>query len=179
MKRFTLWVAFAVCFLTVSANGQTYKDHFKVWVDVKGTDSAKAEALSFISRELRSLKDVDIVESNPEYAIRLTVHTVKMTNGYEGGYAYSIVISEPFNIGLFDAALEMKWVNQDAANVFTDICARQEELIFHALWISGMDGLRKTCEEPVAGFDSQPLEKRRKARRQVQERRAESEAKQS
>ncbi|HEV8543238.1 MAG TPA: hypothetical protein VGR78_12655 [Verrucomicrobiae bacterium] len=70
----------------------------RVKVDGKAPDDVKPQIQSYIKRELRSLKDVEISDEKPQYEIRveameISTKTAGRTN--LNGYAFSALLLSP------------------------------------------------------------------------------------
>src|SRR5215467_1700638 len=82
----------ALC--SASVNAQQNKWTSRVSVDVSAKDEIKNEIISYAGRELRSLGDIVIVESKPNYRISIVAITTHNQANQETGYALSVTATE-------------------------------------------------------------------------------------
>ena len=107
--------------------------NFKVQFIVPAVNELTDQVKSYVTRELRSLHDVELVERDPNldsFLISIYPIAVKLSNGINAG----IVVSFVFMKG---------------------------ELIHHAVVMGSPDDLKVMCESIIAHFDTQWLEPRR------------------
>ena len=146
-------------------------DQPKTKVKVTVAGSGSVEASSFITRELRTLGDVEIVSTNQDCSIEVVVLETKR-GGNPIGYALSILItgrnSIPYVLGV-----ATKNISDDSARSIVNSAAiASKELVtvlLHEVRTCPDDGLRKTCESIVAQFDTDHLEPGRKMWKDLQE----------
>lgn len=138
MKRY-LWIAALLCCLSSVCLAQSKK--LRIDVSVTAQDvQAKKDALSYITRELRSLGDVEVVDDG-DYSISLIViKTTTKANVHNG-----FVVSYNF--------LQIQRCNGEFGWLVLD----------HQLEIGGPDDLRAICESIIAEQDTTSLAKLRKA----------------
>lgn len=79
----------ALCLFGPSTYAQNIKPQFKVKLEVSCNDEIKNEIYSYLSRELRSLGDVVLVDSNEYYTIQIVGMTTKTKDGYNAGITLS------------------------------------------------------------------------------------------
>ena len=113
------------------------------------SDNMKNTIESFMNRELRSLGDVEISYSEPQWTINV-VHLKLAVNGMFTGHALSVVATK---------AIASQSTNKYAAPI--------DALVHHVLCIGGTDDLRERCQMIVAGFDSSELEPYRQVNKNV------------
>lgn len=77
-----------------AADTQILKTRVSVVVAAQGT--AKTEFESYVKRELRGLKDVDVVETSPDYTLSFVVLETQSKGGAATGYAISEVVTHRF-----------------------------------------------------------------------------------
>jgi hypothetical protein len=146
----------------------------KVRVTVSAPDSMKREARSFLTRELRALGDVEVVDTvaYSDYHIHRHIRVVAVETKSRGstvptGYAVSAIVTVPLNLitlktilpGFDDAKLK--------AAKETTAC---HELIFgHYLRIGPPDGLAELCESLIAEIDGEEFEGVRKSNRELKQ----------
>jgi len=134
--------------------------HTRVQVIVDCDDSAlKNRIVSFISRELRSLGDVDITDVAPMYKISIVAIAVRLRSGYTAGHAVSTVISSPL-VNL-DWALSDE-LTPEAKKSLSEMLAAHESLDDHRVFVGNEEALRASLEELIADFDAAELEPTRR-----------------
>jgi hypothetical protein len=85
--------------LTALADDQ--EKSIKVRVRVSADDSMKRETLSFLTRELRSLGDVEVVDTAPDYEISVVaLETSSRGSTVPTGYAVSAIVTAPIDLTL-------------------------------------------------------------------------------
>jgi hypothetical protein len=161
MKRpLILLIAVATMTLGVITNSQEQtKYRFHVQLIVSGEESIKGLITSYINRELRSLRDVEIVYSNPGWELSIVAMELSTVSRRKIGVALSTVILKRFqNQALLESFISGK--NKEIVTVLTDDLYSFED---HWLNVGSDDNLRKTCNEIVADFDADYLEGARKS----------------
>jgi hypothetical protein len=142
------------------ASGEDAVWRQRIAVSVTCNDGAlRSEITSFISRELRGLGDVDITDDNPSFKISVVAMSVKMQNGYDAGYAFSVIITSP--LGDWSWALSDKLNSQAKASI-AQLFQGHESLEDDELVVGNNDDLRQNLTEIIAKFDANSLEPRRK-----------------
>ena len=161
MKRsLILLTAVIVMILGVTSNSEEQTDHeFRVQVSVSSKDdSFEGLVKSYINRELRSLRDVEIVYSNPQWKLSILAMPLSLKSGYKTGLALSIVVLPKFDNQL------LTWpIPEDARRFITLMTSGLYHYPGHLLYTGSNDDLRKLCDEIVADFDTDYLEKARKS----------------
>ena len=163
MKRsLILLTAVIVMTLGVTTNSEEQTDHkFRVQVSVSSKDdSFEGLVKSYINRELRSLRDVEIVYRNPRWKLSIVALEDFTKSGRKMGVTLSTVILRRFD-------------NQFLLSTLPENYRRLASLQTSGLydhydqWVNGgsNDDLRTICNEIVAKFDTRYLEKVRKSLR--------------
>ena len=124
----TCFLILVVC-LSWSSESFSKNHNFKVALVTSGETS---QAFSYVTRELRSLGDVLIVDKDYDYSIHITTMSIKNTNGNPLGYAMAEVILN-----------------------------RYDGFLVSNLTFFGETGLESRCESLVADFDTHLLEPHR------------------
>lgn len=133
----------------------------KIAVTTSAKESVKGEFESYIKREFRSLKDVEIVDSEADFTISFVILETQTKGGGTTGYAISQVLSHPFPRSVFHLMFKDKLSPKD----FEWIKKATEAAKFvdgHSLRTCGPDELKSVCEKLVAEFDTNTLEPARK-----------------
>lgn len=141
----------------VSAAAQN-KPTFRIGVKVEGEGGLELDAYICLCRELRSLNDVEVVDTKPTY----TIHAIVMKHQPSGSNkVLGIAISW---LTLYHIAVKsprVAVVNHELEN--PSVVA----IVDHQLWSGGPDSLTKKCEEYIAHINSDILEPNRKLLQKV------------
>ena len=149
----------------VNNAAQTGSLRFSVELDVSSRDdTVETQIISYIARELRALRDVDIVVSNsPDYRIQILAVESLNVAGSIIGYDLSIIITEPLDKQLisFISASQKTDEHKEIVRLVLD---GQQNILAHWIKVGGPDDLRELCNRIVADLDAKHLEPVRKAR---------------
>jgi hypothetical protein len=144
---------------------------FRVSVMVSGSDSLKKLVASYITKELRSLPDVVVVEKEPEYTISIVATELKRKKGYTAGFVLSLVELKLFDTKHFleDIKTVMfpnlvpEGIRQYVETQMPGLCR-----IHYQQAITGSEKeLSSTCSTIVANFDRRNLEPLRPERQKT------------
>ena len=148
----------------------------KVRVTVSASDSMKREALSFLTRELRALGDVEVVDTAPSYQIEVVaLETSSRASTVPTGYAVSAIVTSPVNLSVLKSLFEQLGQGENAElydSLFkaTEEATAGHEMIFgHYLRIGPSDELAKLCEGLIATIDGETFERARKAMQEMKQ----------
>lgn len=161
--KIKLTLAFALITLcSLSAYAQQNKRTYRVFLQVGGNDQIKSDIISYVSRELRSLGDIVIVDSPDSDCLIWIVGAIpRIQSGFDLGYALSVVATEikdkDYLNSLVPECLSKEDWRRKALNTELTL---GEILDQHFLYI-GSD-LRKLCSDVVAAVDGDVFEKARK-----------------
>ncbi len=165
---------------------QETKTSFKVRLDIIAEDKDTKQTIeSYISRELRNLGDVTIVDTGEDCELGLIVFESKTLSGIKAGIAISVVYYEPQNV------IELLYIQEEVYNLINllitpPVTEQRQELIEkvsglslridnvfsgignysakkHLLYTGDIDDLRNRCEKIVVDFDNLYLKEKRKA----------------
>ena len=167
MKRlFILLIAVVAFTLVITATSQEQPDpRFRVQVSVSADENIKGLITSYINRELRGLRDVEIVYKNPRWLLQVVALEITTKGGYKSGVALSIVVLEQFDNSLLKALMhetnQKDLVDLVASNLYS--------LPDHWLRIGSEDNLRSICDGIVADFDTKHLEGARRLLRRLKQ----------
>ncbi len=139
----------------------------KVGLDVQFDNKAvESEALSFLSRELRSLGDVEMVDSAAEVVIhaagagddRIALSTTVLRVHNE------LFLRLGIDLALQRGAKKLKRVITDEQWAFMRLVVGSEDLLGQWVNLSTRATLKETCTRLVAQIDSDSLQKQREWR---------------
>jgi hypothetical protein len=159
-----------------SALNQTWKPHrlYRVKLQISGSTTVVDRAASFINRQLHNLKDVDVVDDNAEYVLKVIVLQTRTVGGATAGVAVSSVVLFPLRS--FRETLEFTVNPKEGRNPGKNLSDREKQMLEWAetltkdadefkdqqLLVGNDDDLKSLCEHIVASFDTQLLEPSRK-----------------
>ena len=167
MKRLLIFLIAVIAFtLGVTATSQHPAEHrFRVQVAVTADENIKGLITSYINRELRSLRDVEIVDKDPRWLLAVVAMEVSTKGGYKPGVALSIVVLEKFDNSFLKSFVH-EIDKQDLAVLLTsDLYAVPN----HWLRVGSHDDLRSICDGIVADFDTKHLEESRRVLRRLKQ----------
>jgi hypothetical protein len=137
----------------------------EVQANVNADENIKAPISSYLNRELRSLNDVSIVESNPEWIIDITASELTYSSGQKtGAVAISIVITSPYRNKALSSMLQPNYKDFGLR-----LTSNLVHFYSHWLFLGSTDDLQMISKRIVTSFDTQILEDQRKLFRQAQE----------
>ena len=175
MKTFTLLLASAlliVAFMPIStADSEKIKDleySTTVKLDISATDEVKNQVYSYISRELRSLSDVKVVENDPNWTIQIVGGQVKNKLGENMGVALSVVILKRTYVveGLLALSENVLQINLqelmekksfDLKKAFINLTSGLSDIRGHLLRVGSTEDMQNICKSIVADFDAEHL----------------------
>lgn len=166
MRKFSsgVFVCLAAIFLFP---GLLFADEHKVAVHVEAKEkSIRNLVASYISRELRSIPDVRVVEHSPAWEIFIAIHEPKTNHGEKLGLFFSVVIIQPF---VFDALL-IDMLPENRKDVGLLLTKNLSEFHAHRILTGSWDDIPNICSRIVASFDQDQLEYVRKAREELSKR---------
>jgi hypothetical protein len=151
-------------FLAVSATAQENQARqFQISVEVRADDNTKPAVESYLKRELRSLRDVAVVDDG-HFKLSVIVVPIERTAG-RSGYALSVAQITQFNTNLLT-----QFTYKLPTNELTELNKRVSEFPIHeghGVRVCGTDDLRKTCEAIIADIDTGWLEDYRRSSREI------------
>jgi len=144
--RITIYTAIILLVCTYVSFAEETKPNFKIALAINCSDEGtNKKTESYLSRELRSLGDVDIVDSGEECKLTAIVVKDMYKSGEVLGYSLAVLCTIPY------------------------ICDNQlfDHAGSHRLYTTGKDDLRYVCEEIILNFEDDYLKEKRKARAKV------------
>lgn len=133
-------VLLLILVLSFAAFGQ--KTIVSVSIDVQSKNKDLQNTVqSYIEREVRSLRDVEIRDKNPFYSISIIVLENETQDGYKSGYTLSTVVTWHTTCQAFNK------IDTYSCKVFDD----------HLISVAPTDGLRGACEKIITMFDTRSI----------------------
>ena len=109
MRHFKILFGFLLILIMLSnAQAQLQKFQARVKLIITADKNIKGEVTSYLTRELRSLRDVNIVEENADWVVSVITSETKLKGGYKVGVVFSTVILKPFNNDSFKRLLDLE-----------------------------------------------------------------------
>lgn len=153
-------ILFFATTILVYAQEQSAKNTFRVTLDVSGSELIKGEVVSYISRELRSLTDIVLVDSDPDLRVEVVALANKDRLGNLLGYTLSIVVAKRLKPAFVRGVINA-FVHKDGERkLMLDLFSSQERLISHSI-VTGAD-LQGLSKKIVADIDGEVIEAERK-----------------
>lgn len=154
-----------LCVVLVATLAHAQETNFRVLLTVSAPTGVKEEAESYLRRELRALRDVDLVETNSGYILRVGILETRSQSGIKTGYALSTSeASKPSINTLVDILKHAHQLTGEGGDLLRT--ASQDLEIFRTQNLHVGADLKRLCERVVAEFDSDLLEESRKFTRQ-------------
>src|SRR5450432_1878374 len=136
-SKYALGFLFIVAALPFLAHGQP-KYSTKVQVAVSGDDDSLSSLVkSYLSRNLRSLGDVAVVDEKVDYTFNILVNRLKLVNGELTGFDLSVLIAHSLDPNVSGAAF------------YTDMymVVGPVLVVGYGLQVGGMNVLESTCQQ--------------------------------
>lgn len=150
----------------VTATSQHSAEHrFRVQVGVTADENIKGLITSYINRELRSLRDVEIVDKDPRWLLEVIAVEISTKGGYKSGVALSIVVLEKFDNSYLKSLMRETYEKDLVVLLTSNLYA----VLNHWLRVGSHDDLRSICDGIVADFDTKHLEESRRSLRRLKQ----------
>jgi hypothetical protein len=159
------FVVFMLVATVLSSPVSAQDRRFTVKVAVRGDESIKGAVLSYLNRELRSLRDVDLAETNPEWQIVVLATELKADGRKTGTVILSTMILKHFNNSIISDYLSKE--GKEAGLTITTDLYNHPDLLSNA---GPIGTLQRICGEIIADFDGKRLEDIRRNDRRIKER---------
>ena len=162
-----LLVVMSVCFTRAQETDKS-PPKFQVDVHVSCDNSIlKSEIESYLNRELRSLGDVEIVDNSSEHALSVIVIEETYVGGEKKG-TVSLAVLGLLRINP-KQLFSLQKIYDIPAEVFVDatfdaVFGYRRNYFFQLIVNIQKNNVKRTCEEIVAGFDTDMIEPERQKR---------------
>ena len=130
----------------------------QVEVSYKADDTMNSLIKSYIKRELRSLGDVEVVNTNPEFQIIIVGKTDHTKGGRDLGYSLAVAYTTRHTVPSFVLRKDISdWMKSTYLSPV---------YVLEGLIIMGgeRENLQSVCQETVADLDTKMLEPLRRVR---------------
>jgi len=150
----------------VFSQGITHPDTARVKLEVSAKEEIKGEITSYFTRELRAIKDVTIVDDNPDWLISVVALENKVNDGVSTGFTLSAVILRPIKKNIFEWDMETAArkgkLTPGQRTIIDTFISDGYHFESHLLRVGPTSDLKEMCQEIVADFDGKQLEDGRK-----------------
>ena len=159
MKKFLLLTLAFLTFFVYSSNAQT--DKISVSVSVTADDSIKGDIEGYVKRELRSLGDIDLYDTKPDYEIRL----IAIKPG--SAVAVSTLVLQKYDLtDYLNNVLSSKGIDEKTKKDLSFL-AKKESVEQYSLNSDSIFNLSEICKSIVASIDAETFESERKLKRYI------------
>ena len=144
------------------------KVNYGVRLKVAASENIRGVVTSYLSRELRRLGDIDIVEDSPWFTLSIIAVAASNRAGTQTGYAFSVVVerSIPYRKMRDEFAKLLDGNMMKVMDVSFDNAAR---IVSHFVELGGVDELENLCKKIIADIDGNQFEEQRKVSQQLLE----------
>ena len=176
MRKYIILSALAVLTTTfiVAAGVGTEKLKFpkysaRVKLQITAPEEIRNQIDSYISRELRSLGDVQIITDEPDFVISVLAIVVDNRAGYKAGFALTDVILRPCqNKAKFWKMLFGQSLSEKQYATLEGMTADLYRFEDQHIRVSALTDLQGVCQEMVADFDTKHLKSEREWQQRVE-----------
>lgn len=145
MRKFLIYGFLILIFCSSISAQDKFLAKVQIYVQHNGTSPKQEQMVSYISRELRSLGDVEIVSENPDYRIDVVMVDL-VVGGKNTGYAISISFLK-----------SAKCIFKDKYIDDTPVILDCDASLWGTTAAINLDYLKDTAESLVAKFDNNIL----------------------
>ncbi len=163
-----LFLIFVVAFFCAVTTRAEDKLHYRVQLKVSGSENDLAEITSFMTRELRRIGDVEVVENDPLFVISVIALSTSNRAGAPTGYTLSVVVEMPVRYHQVRGNIA-KAVDENQMKFFDVYFNNTTRLLSHLVQVGGSDRLETLCKKIIASIDGSDFENHRKFVQQFRE----------
>jgi len=128
---------------------------------VDAPEPVKGAFTSCLTRELKSLKSVELTGVSPHY--RITVMAIPNRTREENiGFTFSVLITRPFDTNLLRPLLMSKNLSDGEKRILLVMGNNYEKIEKNSLLTTSPDEIGRICKEIASGFNADLLEKDRR-----------------
>ncbi len=154
-------VIFLLLVVTVSLTAQTKaKWSTTVELNIDGPPALRDAATSYLSREFRSVGDVRLVDSKPEYELDIVMIEVTTKTDRKTGWAMSMSLIWHRDATWITSMLDLPAKTNEVLNEYL---SDSQKFLTHSLWTGGEGDLASACTDMVVNIDARIFERSRKA----------------
>ena len=166
-----LVAAFMSIAIANSQKGEPPKYSTTVKLAISGDDEIRNEVYSYISRELRSLSDVQIVKDKGEWVIQVVALQEQSKTGRTVGVAISSVTLKPLlrdRYVLFILLPQIRASLSDTDYQHLLACLLESQYVRgHQVYSGSPEDLKTICQKIVANFDANSLKEAREDHQEI------------
>ena len=139
----------------------------RVSITVSSPDEIKGEVTSYLSRELRKLGDIDVVENDPSFSIGVIALALKSKGNLKTGYAFGVLVTSP----AYPAIRNFTAPKLDAGTlkILDQMGQRTVNIQDHFVQSGATDQMDELCHSIVASIDGDVFEPERKVQQQIRD----------
>lgn len=137
------------------------KFHYRVQLKVSASENDRGEVTSFLTRELRRIGDIEVVENDPLFVISVVALSTSNRSGNPTGYTLSVVVEMPVRYRQVRDTFA-KTFDADMMKVMDFSFDNTTRLLTHLVQVGGTDNLDTICKKIVANIDGDVFENQRK-----------------
>jgi hypothetical protein len=163
-----LLVVFLPCFGQRQPKDSPPKFSATVQLSITCDDALlKSQITSYLSRELRSLGDITIVDERPDFMIAAIAMTLTPENESDKGFVIAIRTTKPERSEWWTAKwlkdfLGVERVSEAKLGLLKQLHQTDEHNVQFTLVKGSLDGLQRQCKQVIANFDTEVLESEHK-----------------
>jgi len=147
--------------------------HYPIKLVVSAPDDLRGEVTSYLSRELRRIGDVTVVDENPLIVISVVALRTGSRDGRASVVAFSVVVDQPENVAKnYQTVCGTMGITPDKMTVgllTTFGGDNVVRLMAHFLEVGASDEVESVCRKVVVEFDGEVLEGQRRQMEQLLE----------
>lgn len=145
---------------TSLATPATESPEIRVKIDISGESGLDSIIRSYLSRELRKVPDVAIVDSNPTFTVSIVGIEVRTVTREHVGYALSFAVTSVMKPRMAYLLAAMRHPDEDNA-VLKDLLTTDGILTNHLIQTCGRDELQSVLAQVAAQLDGGSFEEAR------------------
>jgi hypothetical protein len=126
----------------------------KVEASSEATEPFNSMGISYyLNKEFRKLRDITLVQENPDYLVRIHVVTNRVTDGRILGFTAHTIVTESIDNKRIRSALKSVGNPEDRKSLSMAISVGQV-IHFGSMYSAPPDGIEKMCARIVADIDA-------------------------
>ncbi len=161
--RISLSMGVVVAFLGLIASAHAdEKTHLRVKLSVSADDTIRGEVTSYLSRKLRGISDIDVVENDPRFVISVIAMVNRNRGGTHTGNTLSVVVESPVRYPRDSLAMKL---DENTLKMTDLLFWKTTRILGHFVQVGAPDELEDLCKKIVASIDGEIFEEWRKGLR--------------
>lgn len=142
------------------------KSNHRIQLDVSAPETIKGEVTSYLSREIRRIGDVELVDTDP--FLKISVLALVNSSRANGPIGYTLVflVEKPVRYRQFRSSLA-KSLDPTTLAVADFAFDNTTSVLSHFVQVGGVEDLEMLCKKSVAEIDGTAIEGQRKLFQQM------------